>query len=182
VVDTLVAILGRLLPTVRPDADADFFALGGHSLLAARLLAGVRTAFGVEVSLREFFRSPTVRGLSGLVRQRRTSPEQAASGPASMLRRAPARGVPARHPRPGAAVLPVRARPPTAPRTTSAWWCCLRGELNVRALEQAFDGVVGRHAPLRTVFRLVEDELVQVIGEGHRFRLEVEELSAVGTG
>ncbi|MFE9580689.1 amino acid adenylation domain-containing protein [Nocardia sp. NPDC006044] len=44
--------------------DDDFFARGGHSLRAARVLNGVRAAFGVRWDLRAMFDTPTVAGLA----------------------------------------------------------------------------------------------------------------------
>ncbi|MEV0284640.1 MupA/Atu3671 family FMN-dependent luciferase-like monooxygenase [Kribbella sp. NPDC050820] len=42
-----------------------FFDLGGHSLLAVRLLNRLRDATSIELTLSEFFRSPTIRGVAG---------------------------------------------------------------------------------------------------------------------
>nr|WP_063755332.1 non-ribosomal peptide synthetase [Streptomyces sp. NRRL S-337] len=47
--------------------DADFLALGGHSLLALAVTDDLREELGVELSLADFFGSPTVAGQAALV-------------------------------------------------------------------------------------------------------------------
>jgi acyl carrier protein len=49
--------------------DENFFALGGNSLLAVELLAKIRRALGVKLSLRALIRSPTAAGLSAALAQ-----------------------------------------------------------------------------------------------------------------
>jgi acyl carrier protein len=44
-----------------------FFNLGGHSLLATQLMSQVREIFAVELSMRDFFESPTIADLAMLV-------------------------------------------------------------------------------------------------------------------
>ncbi|MBD1924288.1 amino acid adenylation domain-containing protein [Microcoleus sp. FACHB-831] len=45
----------------------NFFDLGGHSLMATQLISRVKKNFGVDVSLPEFFKSPTIKDLAEIV-------------------------------------------------------------------------------------------------------------------
>ena len=60
----LVAVLAELLGMEKVGVNDNFFFLGGHSLLGTQLIARVRNIFGVELSLRTVFDSPTVAELS----------------------------------------------------------------------------------------------------------------------
>jgi acyl carrier protein len=53
-----------VLGVERVGAEDDFFALGGHSLLAVKVMARVRTAFGIDVPLRAIFTSPVLARLA----------------------------------------------------------------------------------------------------------------------
>ena len=57
-------IFAALLRVDTVGPEDNFFHLGGHSLLAARAIARIRGAFGVEVSLRKLFETPTPRTLA----------------------------------------------------------------------------------------------------------------------
>ncbi len=56
-------LLGQ--PTVA--REDDFFMVGGHSMLGAQLVARIRDAFGVKLTLRQLFSAPTVASLSAEV-------------------------------------------------------------------------------------------------------------------
>lgn len=62
--EKIVSILGELLGVEGVGVTDNFFFLGGHSLLGTQLIARVRDAFGVELSLRRVFDSPTAEELS----------------------------------------------------------------------------------------------------------------------
>lgn len=49
------------VPVGRED---NFFTLGGHSLMGAQLISKIRESFGVDLTLRNLFEEPTVRGMS----------------------------------------------------------------------------------------------------------------------
>ncbi|HXI38599.1 MAG TPA: non-ribosomal peptide synthetase [Bryobacteraceae bacterium] len=62
--ERLTGILQALLGIDQIGVDDNFFQMGGHSLLGAQMIAHVRDAFAVELSLRSLFDHPTVREMS----------------------------------------------------------------------------------------------------------------------
>jgi amino acid adenylation domain-containing protein len=94
----LAEIWAEVLGVERVGIHDDFFRLGGHSLLAARVMAGLRRRFQVEVPLRSLFQAPTVAGLARLVRDAggtKTAPKISAVSRAAHRRVRPTEGSPA---------------------------------------------------------------------------------------
>ncbi|HVF89472.1 MAG TPA: SDR family NAD(P)-dependent oxidoreductase [Blastocatellia bacterium] len=61
---SLTGIWQQLLGIEQIGIHDNFFELGGHSLLATRLISRVRLQNGVEISLKDFFASPTIKDLA----------------------------------------------------------------------------------------------------------------------
>ena len=60
----LAEIWTELLGIEQIGVDENFFELGGHSLLATRILARIDASIHVQLSLRDIFDAPTIRGLT----------------------------------------------------------------------------------------------------------------------
>jgi acyl carrier protein len=85
---TLATMWGSLLKIDKVGIHESFFDLGGHSILAARLMAQMRSSFGVQLPLHHIFRTPTISGLAALIESKMWSASEphvadsaAASGP-----------------------------------------------------------------------------------------------------
>ncbi|MER5866501.1 amino acid adenylation domain-containing protein [Kitasatospora sp. NPDC002040] len=148
----LCDLFAEILGFDRAGIDDDFFELGGHSLLAARLIARIRSAAGVELTVRDLFEAPTVRRLAERIRG--------------------ARGA-----RKGSYVMERPEEIPLSYAQRRLWFLNklegpnstynvahtirLRGRLDVEALHSAVSDVVARHEALRTVFLEVDGEPYQ---------------------
>ncbi|MET8995576.1 non-ribosomal peptide synthase/polyketide synthase [Amycolatopsis sp. NPDC004169] len=139
--------------------DADFFELGGDSVLGARALARIRARFGAELSPRVVFDARTIAKLAELL-------PALPSAPAARI-----------EPAPHAAVVPLSPvqrrlwvldrQQPGSTEYNAGVGLTLEGPLDRDALRAALDGLAARHEALRTTFRSVDGEGVQVVaGEG----------------
>ena len=70
----LVDVWRSVLQVDRVGIHHNFFEIGGHSLLAAQVVARIRDAHGVPVSVRDLFANPTVAALSRFVEDLRVGP------------------------------------------------------------------------------------------------------------
>jgi acyl carrier protein len=69
----VAAVWTDLLGAGRVGRDENFFDLGGHSLLLVRLQSRLRDVLGVELTIADLFRFPTVATLAEAVRARHTN-------------------------------------------------------------------------------------------------------------
>ncbi|MFD6156188.1 amino acid adenylation domain-containing protein [Nocardia sp. NPDC060256] len=156
----LAALWSQALERAEIGRHDDFFLLGGTSLAATRVISQILDEFGVSVSLRELFESPTIVTAARLIEA--ASADQDSLPPLQAAPRTDGELLAVSYAQerlwfletldPGNAtyIMPGGLR--------------LRGELDVAAVEKALALVEQRHEVLRSVYRTTEDgQLRQVI-------------------
>ncbi len=159
--EVIAGIWAKVLGKERVGVYDNFFELGGHSLLATQVISRVREAFKVEFPLRGIFESPTVA-------------EFAKAVDLALLAKDGVQ-LPAieRIPRDGELPLSFAQQrlwfldqlEPNSPFYNIPDAVRISGALNTQVLEQSLNEVVKRHESLRTSFKTVAGNPVQVIAE-----------------
>jgi len=168
----LAAIWAEVLRIERVGRHDNFFDLGGHSLLVVRVISRVRKRLETEAAIGDLFTHPVLADFAGKI--------------AGLTRSALPAIVPAKH----ADVL-------SASFAQQRLWFLsqlegvsrayhiflglrLKGPLVGKAMRDALDRIVARHAILRTTFVCIEGEPMQRIApaEQSRFHLLEHDLSA----
>ncbi|AGC43825.1 non-ribosomal peptide synthetase [Myxococcus stipitatus DSM 14675] len=166
--ETLCRMWGALLAMERVGIHDNFFHLGGHSLLATQVVSRVRAELGVEVSLRTLFASPTVADLARHIS--RAEPSVVLARPVPPLRRVPREGAMRvsfaqerlwrffqRAPESSAYNIPRAFR--------------LKGRVDPKHLESAFQALIARHETLRVIYSEEDGVPVQRVQPKADFRL-----------
>ena len=164
----LAEIWSTVLKLDRVGVLDNFFELGGHSLIATQLISRVLDEFGVRLSLRAIFETPTVAQLADALAQHETNDE------GKIPRRELEGLVPLSfsqerlwfmdHLVPGTAVYNL----PSAMRISAA--------INVAALEQSLNEIVRRHEVLRTSIEVIDGRPFQRIEPELSLKLPVIDL------
>jgi amino acid adenylation domain-containing protein len=136
----------------------NFFALGGHSLKAAVMVSRIHKALDVKVPLAVVFKSPTIKGLSGYIRQEASTDAFISIEPGEEKEYYPlSRGQERFY------FLQQMAPESTAYNLMHIFHP--REKILKKELEHALTRLIARHESLGTSFQVVEEtgELVQMI-------------------
>lgn len=187
----IAAAWSEVLALPQVDFKTNFFALGGHSLLAIQCLSKLRLKLPVILSLADFFEFSTVAEQAELVRQR-LRPDRASESvdrEQSLLDQCvpPPEGVIPRsdssvpHP-----LSPAQQRlwfmeqfNPDVPVYNEAEAVLLTGELDVEALERAFNVIVDRQDVLRSTIKVIDNVPHAAIHRSWPLRFKKIDISAL---
>lgn len=162
--EQLALIWQEVLEVKMVGATDNFFELGGHSLKVAILMGKINNQFNVHISLREIFKSPTIRSLAEIIR------------PGSKPLDLPLERVEKKAfypiPKPIKAILGRMDAFDTG--------CCynktvplrIEGPLDVNRLEEAFKRLIKRYEILRTSFENINGEPKQSIHDIENFHIQ----------
>ncbi|MCA2694516.1 MULTISPECIES: non-ribosomal peptide synthetase, partial [unclassified Microcystis] len=167
--EKMAQIWAEVLKLKRVSIEDNFFELGGHSLLATQVISRLQETFEIVVPLRYLFESPTIAQLSAVILKELQT------------------GLGLKLP----SIVPVNREDdiPLSWAQERLWFVNqlegesgaytidltmrLRGNLNVKALEKAFQAIIQRHEPLRTQFKLKDNKPIQAINPNVTFTLPV---------
>jgi amino acid adenylation domain-containing protein len=171
----LVEIWCEVLKLESCGVEDNFFDLGGHSLLALQVQARVRREFAVEVPLRRMFETPNVAGIAQCIESLRPSQKLRHAPPLQRAERT--------------RILPLSFAQqrlwflsqlePDSPLYNIHILLRLTGNLDVAVLERTLNEIVRRHEVLRTNFRVVDEQPVQVISPDLSLELRVLDVRSV---
>ncbi|KAH7086119.1 nonribosomal peptide synthetase 3 [Paraphoma chrysanthemicola] len=151
--------------------DDSFFSLGGDSIAAIKLVAEARR-LGIQITVAVVFRNPTLDQLSSVAPTSADSsvttiPRVNSDGPvAQSFAQGRMWFLEELHPGLTWYLMPVLAR--------------ITGPLQLAALQSALQAIENRHEPLRTTFRTIGNESMQLIRPFHAKDVEIVDMDEQG--
>lgn len=164
----LLSIWREILNIDNIGVDSDFFELGGHSLKATILVNKVYKEFNIELPLGEIFTRPTINEIAEYI-------EIAESEKFNSIEVAPKKdyySVSAAQKR--MYVQNFSEGIGTSYNTPIALE--IEGDIHKEKFENAIYGLIRRHESLRTSFKIVKGETVQIINDEVQFEIDYKEM------
>ncbi|MBN2535366.1 MAG: amino acid adenylation domain-containing protein [Spirochaetales bacterium] len=148
----------------------NFFELGGHSLKALNVTLRIKKKFNVEIHVSDIFKYPTIKEISGLIKETGISITTSIKPAAKM------EYYPAASPQRRLFALQTLSGLNTAYNMYGAF--SLHGNVDVNRMSDAFLKIIRRHEAFRTSFHVINGEVCQKIHDTVHFTLVYEEASA----
>ncbi len=166
---TLAKIWEEVLQIDQVGIDDNFFELGGHSLLATRLAQIIQSKLSVDIAAKNIFEQQTIRELA-------ISLEPAEQSQLPEIIRLP-EGHPKRLSFSQQALWMINKLHPRSPHYNIPVAFEIVGDLDIKALRQAFNFLIERHEILRTNYQLDDNgDVVLLIQDMKELALSTEDL------
>jgi amino acid adenylation domain-containing protein/non-ribosomal peptide synthase protein (TIGR01720 family) len=152
--EELAIIWQEVLALKEVSVTSDFFELGGHSLKAASVISRIKKQFQVNLLFQDFFKKPTIRGISSYLQNRDSHyeiVEQASHKEYYMASSAQKR------------MYVLQLLNPASVGYNMAASFLIEGNLDPVKLESSFRALLLRHEALRTYFSIEDGDIVQRI-------------------
>ncbi|MCU7520951.1 MAG: amino acid adenylation domain-containing protein [Ignavibacteria bacterium] len=164
--EILANIWADILKLDKVAAGDNFFELGGHSLLATQLISRIRDAFSIEIPFNILFEEKTLSALAERIDRIVRSDMEVPDKP---VKYDVAEKIPLSFPQQRLWFLDKLQPGMTSYNIPAA--VKIIGEINLSLLTEAVNTVAGRHQVLKTLFREIDGQPVQVIN--HDFRADI---------
>jgi surfactin family lipopeptide synthetase A len=151
----LIKIFENILNIKNISVGDNFFSLGGHSLKAIRAVSAIQKELSIKVSLKEFFTYPDIGSLEGIIREKKRE----VLGIIALVPESDYYEL--SHAQKRLWVLDKIEKSKSTYNIPLA--VTIKDEINVNALQSAFDDLVQKHESLRTVFIEIDGEPFQKI-------------------
>jgi amino acid adenylation domain-containing protein len=161
----LSEIFSDVLQVSKVSTDVSFFHAGGHSLKATMLMSRIHKTFGVEIGIDDIFELQTIRALAASIAEQGT----AAYHPVTPA--APAGDYPLTSAQKRMYALQNLEPQSVAYNMPEA--LIVEGDLDQERLSDAVCNLIKRHEVLRTTFKMISGEPIQVIHDEYPFILDV---------
>lgn len=166
--EKLVEIWQNVLGVKRIGVNDNFFEIGGHSLKATIMLARIHKELNIEVPIWEIFNTPTIRGISGYIRDAEETKYDSIK-PAAVQDYYPLSSAQKR-----LFILNQFENIGTSYNMPMVFW--VEGNLDCNRLEIVMKQLIARHETLRTSFNFIDGNPVQIIHPEVEFKIEIQNL------
>ncbi|QPB84363.1 amino acid adenylation domain-containing protein [Pseudoalteromonas rubra] len=160
--EIIASIWGDVLGITEVGIHDNFFSLGGHSLLVTKVVSRIEGVLKTELPVKSLFDEPTIAALAKGVDNKRWDENKAASSPIVVLQDSERENITPSFSQ--QRLLFLEQLDPNTPTYNVPGAYRLSGNLDVAALQYAFDQLIQRHEILRTTFSIDQQHNVfQVI-------------------
>ena len=167
--EILVEIWTDVLKLDRIGIHQNFFEIGGHSLRATQVISRIRNVFQIDFPLRILFESPTIAQLAAQIEIASCAEQKISPLQFQAISREDALPLSFAQER----LWFLDQWEPESPLYNIPIALCLKGELRVEGLEYSFNQIIQRHEALRTIFKTVDGQPLQIILPVQELHLQV---------